>query len=248
MAASRILLLGGTGEARDLASLLAECGMEVVTSLAGATRQPLLPAVGEVRRGGFGGEDGLAGYIRDARIAAIVDATHPFAAQMSRQACAVAARLKIPCLRLERPAWSAEPGDTWIAAASAEAAAALLPPGARVFLTIGRKNLAVFFARVDIGGIARMIEPPTIAMPPGWSLILARPPFAIAEEDRTLDTHNISHLVSKNAGGEAGRAKLVAAHERKIPVVMLARPQKPVTPSFWPAEALVPALRRMLSP
>jgi len=226
MPGERILILGGTVEARDLANRLTDAGHGVVTSLAGVTQVPQLPK-GEVRRGGFGGSEGLAAYLRPGGFSTVVDATHPFAVQISRHAAAAAKACGLPLYRLERPAWVAEAGDQWIGVASIAAAVAALPEGARVFLTIGRKEVAPFLARVDLRGLIRTIESPTVVLPPQWRLILVRPPFAVAGEMELLTQNRITYLVSKNAGGEETRAKLLAAREIKIPVVMIARPQKP---------------------
>ena len=226
MPGKRILVLGGTAEARSLADRLADAGRDVVTSLAGVTQTPHLPK-GAVRRGGFGGAEGLAAYLRDGGFGVLVDATHPFAAQMSLHAAEAAKACGLPLYRLERPAWEAEAGDLWHGVPDIAAAAAALPAGARVFLTVGRKEAPAFLARADLAGILRMIEAPKEQPPRRWHLILARPPFTIAGEKELLTANRISHLVSKNAGGEETRAKLVAARETKIPVVMIARPAKP---------------------
>lgn len=247
MRAERILILGGTGEARGLAQELIDEGFPVVTSLAGVTASPHLP-IGDVRRGGFGGKTGLVKYISDENIRAIADATHPYAAQISRHAHAAAQATGIPYLRLERPPWLAEATDRWIDVASVADAMAALPSGARPFVTIGRKEIAPFFARADLEGVVRMIEAPGVAVPPGWALIQARPPFSLESEIRLIEQHRITHLVAKNSGGEATWAKLIAAREKHIPVVMVARPDKPVASSFATAETLALALRRMLSP
>lgn len=226
MPGKRILILGGTGEARALANRLIDAGHGVVTSLAGVTQAPHLPK-GEVRRGGFGGPQGLAAYLRDGGFQILIDATHPFATQISLHAAAAAKACGLPLYRLERPAWEAEAGDLWRTVPNIAAAVAALPAGARVFLTVGRKEAAAFLARADLTGILRMIEAPKEKPPPRWNLILARPPFTIAGERELITANRITHVVSKNAGGEETRAKLIAARETKIPVVMIARPAKP---------------------
>lgn len=226
MPGKRILILGGTGEARALANRLIDAGHGVVTSLAGVTQAPRLPE-GEVRRGGFGGSEGLAAYMRGGGFQILIDATHPFAAQISRHAAAAAQACELPLYRLERPAWMAEEGDRWTGVADIAAAVAALPANARVFLTVGRKEAGAFLARADLAGIMRMIEAPKEELPPRWNLILGRPPFTIASEKELMTANRIGHLVGKNAGGEETRAKLIAARETKIPVVMIARPWKP---------------------
>src|SRR5436309_1815209 len=148
MPGERILIFGGTAEARALAAALVEAGFKVVTSLAGVTTSPNLPE-GEIRIGGLGGSAGIAAYALRENIAAIVDATHPFAAQISRHAHLAAVDRGLPCLRLERPAWRAETGDHWIEVPGMTQAVLVLPPSSRVMLTVGRKDLGLFLARQD---------------------------------------------------------------------------------------------------
>lgn len=247
MRSRRILILGGTGEARALAALLAGEGHAVITSLAGVTENPLLPA-GEVRRGGFGGAVGLASYLRQEDIAVVVDATHPFAARMSANAHAACAETGLPLFRLERAAWQAGEGDRWTHVSSMAKAAAMLPTGARVLLTIGRKELAPFLARGGIGGVARMIEPPPRALPPGWLLLLRRPPFSVASEMQLIQEHGVTWLVTKNAGGAETEAKLIAARKLGLPAVMVERPPKPEVQTFAGVEEMASLLCRLLSP
>lgn len=223
---TKVLILGGTGEARALAAALVERKIDVVSSLAGVTAEPVLPP-GAIRRGGFGGVEGLARYLAEADIGIVVDATHPFAAVISRHACEAAALHGIPYLRLERPAWRAGPGDRWQEVADAPAAAAALPSGATAFVTVGRKELSAFAARDDLRVIARAIEAPGFDLPRGWKLVLARPPFTLEAEMALMRDEGVSVLVTKNAGGEATRAKLDAARALGLPVIMVARPVKP---------------------
>lgn len=243
MPGKRILILGGTAEARRLAERLIDAGQDVVTSLAGVTQAPQLPK-GEVRRGGFGGAAGLAAYLGAGGFRAIIDAAHPFAAQISRHAASAAKACGLPIYRLERPAWVAEEGDHWIGVANIAAAVAALPAGARAFLTIGRKEVAPFLARADLSGVMRMIEAPRDVPPPQWHLILARPPFTVAAETELMTQNRITHLVSKNSGGAETRAKLIAARETKIPVVMIARPPKPEAVTVASVDEAI----RLLSP
>jgi precorrin-6A/cobalt-precorrin-6A reductase len=203
-------------------------GYRPVTSLAGVTRKPCeIP--GETRIGGFGGADGLVQYLAAGQFFCIVDATHPFAAAISHQAKDAALRSGLPILRLERPAWQAQVGDRWTEVADIEAAAAAIPSGAHILLTIGRKEVAPFLARADISGIARMIEPldKDTKVSANWRIMLERPPFHIEKELCLLSEHSISHLVTKNSGGEQTRAKLTAARMKGIDVVMVERPTKP---------------------
>ena len=243
----KILILGGTGDALKLAKVLIATGYDVITSLAGVTQAPRLPE-GHIRRGGFGGADGMADYLMSEGIAAVVDATHPYAAQISRHAAQAAKACGLYYARIERPAWREEPGDRWIHVATVADAVSALPSGARALATIGRKEIAGFFAREDISGVARMIERPAVDVPSRWTLVLARPPFALPEELKLIEDHSITHLVAKNSGGDETRAKIIAAREKAIPVIMIARPPKPEAPAFSSAEMLLPPFKRALSP
>jgi precorrin-6A/cobalt-precorrin-6A reductase len=221
-----ILILGGTAEARDLAGLLCDAGYAPVTSLAGITRTPAAIR-GETRQGGFGGPDGLARYLEEGQFRALVDATHPFAGVISHHAKEAALRCRLPLIRLERPAWTPEPGERWIEVPDNDTALQALPRGARVLLTIGRKEVAPFLTRPDISGVARMIEPMGDAPGAGWQVLLARPPFGLDAELQLLGDHGVTHLVTKNSGGEETRAKLKAARIKGVEVVMIRRPPKP---------------------
>lgn len=247
MPAEPILILGGTREARELAAILTARGHDVTSSLAGVTARPELP-VGNHRIGGFGGVDGLGNYLATGAFRVVADATHPFAARISRHAADACRRAGIPLLRLERPAWREEPGDSWTHVASPDEAAAALPRGARVLLTTGRKDLAAFFERGDIAGIARMIEPPPLDPPARWQVLRERPPFREADEAALMAAHAITHLVTKNAGGGATDAKLRAARKCRVGVIMIGRPPKPEVPCFPAAEPLADAVERLLSP
>jgi precorrin-6A/cobalt-precorrin-6A reductase len=237
----RILVLGGTSDANALVKELFKAGFDVVTSFAGVTENPVLPE-GEIRVGGFGGENGLFDYLKAEGFTALADATHPFAAQISRHGFNAAERAGIPYLRLERAAWTPLPADNWINVQNTEAAVAALPIAARVLLTIGRKEIGAFLARGDLSGVVRMIEKPPFELPPNWVLVLARPPFSVEAEREMLAFHKITRLVTKNAGGKLTVAKLMAARAQRIPVVMIERPPKPPAPAFGSAPALVAAL------
>lgn len=217
----RLLLLGGTGEARALADRLV--GHDVVTSLAGRVVAPRLPA-GEVRIGGFGGADGLASWLREQQIEAVVDATHPYAARITANAHAAAVAVGVPALIVDRPAWPSDP--TWEQASSAAAAAAAIRPGSRVFLTIGRQHVGAF-AEVDAWFLVRSIDPPTDALPARHKLLLARGPFEYDAELALLRDQRIDTLVTKNSGGPATVAKLDAARELGVHVVVIDRPPLP---------------------
>ena len=247
MPPERILVLGGTKEGRELAGALLTKGYEVITSLAGVTARPVLPR-GPTRHGGFGGVQGLVQFVTAERIAAIADATHPFSVQMSRQAHEAARLANVVYVRLERLPWIAEPGDRWITVQNAREAAAVLPDGARVLLTIGRKDIAVFISRPTISGVARMIEAPSQPLPDSWTMLQARPPFTVDEERRLFKRYAISHVVAKNAGGEDTYAKIVAARIADLPVIMIQRPRKSDEPCCHQLDCTVMMLGRLLSP
>ncbi len=212
-----ILILGGTGEARALAERV-----PAVSSLAGRVRDPRLP-VGEVRIGGFGGVDGLAQWLRDNDVEAVVDATHPFAAQITSNAFEACRRVGVPFLVLRRPGFTAAPGWTWVDSV-AEAAAVL--PGSRVFLTTGRQDLAEF-AGCPQWVRARMVEPPEPPMPQRIEVLLSRGPFTVEGELELMRSREIDVLVTKDSGGAMTSAKLDAAHQLGIPVVVVRRPPLP---------------------
>lgn len=225
----RLLLLGGTREAVELARALeADPRVEAITSLAGLTRQPA-PVAGALRRGGFGGAGGLEAWLRAEGIGLVIDATHPYAEAISAHAAAACAAAAVPRLALHRPPWTPEPGERWIEVADTEHAARALPAlGERVLLTIGSRGLGPFLRIPDLRLVVRAIETPDIALDPGRvELVLARGPFALDEERRLLKSRAIEVLVSKNSGGRAAHPKLAAARALGIPVVMIARPPPP---------------------
>ncbi len=226
----RLLILGGTGDAAELAARASQIAqIEVISSLAGRTQQPFTPKTGTVRIGGFGGAAGLVEFLLDRPIDLLIDATHPFAAQISANAAVAAAECNVPYLMLVRPAWEAVEGDRWIEVAShSEAAKALLGQSQRVFLTIGRQELAAFAGLDAIWFLMRAIDPPALNTPvPNGKLLLARGPFSLEDERQLLLEYQIDTIVSKNSGGGATYAKIVAARELGIPVVMVQRPPIP---------------------
>ncbi|NCJ05569.1 cobalt-precorrin-6A reductase [Synechococcales cyanobacterium C] len=225
----RILILGGTTEATALVRQLHSLStVEVITSLAGRTQTPrALPGI--VRVGGFGGVDGLVAYLCDRAIDILIDATHPFAAQISHHASTAATQVGIPHLILCRPPWPKQAQDHWIEVAShPEAAHRLVALGQRIFLTIGRQELAAFASVQQCWFLMRMIDFPSaeVQLPPG-KVLLQRGPFTLAQECELLKTYAIQALVSKNSGGEATYAKIQAARELGLPVVMVQRPTLP---------------------
>jgi precorrin-6A/cobalt-precorrin-6A reductase len=220
----RILLLGGTSEARALATTL-HPQADIVSSLAGRVPDPALP-VGPVRIGGFGGVDGLRRWLRDERIDAVVDATHPFAATMTAHAAEACAELRIPHLVLARPAWT--PGDAIVVTSDVEAAETVAKQRySRVFLTTGRSGVKAF-AGSDAWFLIRAVTAPDPAsLPRRHQLVLSRGPYRYDDELSLLREHRIDALVTKNSGGAMTRAKLDAAAAQGIPVVMVARPPLP---------------------
>src|SRR5258708_134446 len=228
MASMRVLILGGTTEASELTRLLAaDPRFDVTISLAGRTTNPRTQPV-RTRIGGFGGADGLVAWLKQDATQAVIDATHPYADQISSNAVAACTRLAIPLASIVRPAWEPQPGDSWLPVPSAEAAAdALGWERRRVFLSLGRLELGAFAARPHHHYIARTIDPPgDVALPPDMKLLSARGPFDMQSETTLLKQEKIDVLVSKNSGGTATYAKIEAARNLGIPVVMIARPHK----------------------
>ncbi|MFF2995209.1 cobalt-precorrin-6A reductase [Streptomyces sp. NPDC057950] len=226
--APHVLVLGGTTEARLLAAELAgRPGVRVTTSLAGRVSRPGA-LEGDVRVGGFGGADGLARWLREQRVDAVVDATHPFATRITENAALAAAATGVPAVVLRRPGWRPGPDDRWHFAASLTEAAALLPPlGRRVFLTTGRLGLAAFAHLPGLHFLARSVEAPEPPLPPDTEVLLARGPFTVDDERTLLRAHRIDVLVTKDSGGEATAAKLTAARALGLPVVVVRRPPLP---------------------
>lgn len=226
-----ILLLAGTFEARNLAQLLKEALPEarIIASFAGAVSS--LPDLGvETRVGGFGGAEGLAAFLETNAVDLVIDATHPFAAQMSTNAVKACGMTETPIIRLERPPWREEDGDHWMGFADLNAAAEAIPAGARAFLAVGRKDIGCFTHRTDVFALARMIERPDTPLPQHWQLHLDRPSSNIEDETALLEEHGIDHLVAKNSGGPRASAKLVAARRLGVPVLMIDRPELPPAP------------------
>lgn len=205
--------------------------LRVVSSLAGRTGEPLLPA-GEVRSGGFGGIAAMADWLRARTPAIVVDATHPFAQRISESAVAAAEAAGCALLRLQRPGWVAVPGDRWLRVADAAAAADLVPTvGRRPLLTLGRQELAPFIEHPAcslLPLVARCVEPPDGPLPPRTTVLLGRAPYPLAGERALMHSRGIDVLVTRDSGGEATSSKLDAARELGLPVVMIDRPPAPV--------------------
>lgn len=223
----RLLILGGTGEAAELAKAVAERwpAVETVVSLAGRTAAP--PALpGQVRVGGFGGADGLAAYLSAQGFDAVVDATHPFAATMSAHARQACDRVGVPLLRLDREPWPRHPQDRWIEVEDAAQAASRLPGlGTRIFLAVGRKSLPAFAACKRQWFLVRLAEPPGERLTLSHCrVVVARGPFALEDEVALMRRNRIEVLVTKASGGPATAAKLEAARMLGVPVVVIRRP------------------------
>lgn len=223
------MILGGTGEASALARLIvSRPGIDAVLSLAGRTSVPRAQPL-PVRSGGFGGAAGLQDWLRRERTDAVIDATHPFAAQISANAVAACAGTGVPLGTIIRPPWQSCPGDQWLGVADMNAAAdALGPEPQRAFLTLGRQELSAFARAPQHSYVTRLIElPEGIPLPPRIDFILARGPFEFDAERRFLEENRITILVSKNAGGPATYPKISAARSLGLPVIMVAQPDKP---------------------
>jgi precorrin-6A/cobalt-precorrin-6A reductase len=223
-----LLILGGTTEAAALARAVAEAGIAATLSLAGRVASPA-PQPLPMRVGGFGGAEGLAGYLRAHGISHLVDATHPFAAQISANAVAASAATGVPLIALTRPPWHDGPGDNWMRVADvAGAVVALAGPRQRVFLAIGRQNLDAFSAQPQHFYLLRLVDPPTAPLPfPDHHAVIDRGPFTVDGDRALMQAHGIDLLVSKNSGGTGARAKLDAARTLGLPVLMIDRPALP---------------------
>ena len=250
MAGSPLLVLGGTAEARELADRLHHIpGCDVTTSLAGVTRDPRRPA-GGLRVGGFGGVEGLTRYLARTGTGAMIDATHPWAVVMSRNAAEAGRRAGVPVLHLVRPAWERRDTDRWHEVENASAAARWLdrsglPPGSVVFLTVARAEHAAFAGLPRFRYIVRTIEPVTCG-PLAAETVHARGPFSRAGETAFMRERDVACLVTRNAGGAASVAKIEAARDLGLPVVMLERPAAPEGETVASVDAALAWARRVV--
>jgi precorrin-6A/cobalt-precorrin-6A reductase len=224
----RLLILGGTGEASALAAGVLRRfpdRVEVTSSLAGRTERPG-PIPGAVRIGGFGGAEGLAAYLRERGIDLVVDATHPFAARVSAEARAACEAAGVPRLMLRRRPWRRHPLDRWIEVADVAAAAEIVSKfGRRAWLTLGAQEVAAFAEVRDVRFLVRLVDPPRAPLPLKFhEIVLGRGPFSVFAERHRIQFHAIVVLVCKASGGDATEAKLVAAREASLPVIMVRRP------------------------
>jgi precorrin-6A/cobalt-precorrin-6A reductase len=250
----RVLILGGTAEARRLAERLAgRPDLEVTLSLAGRTASPARQPV-PVRRGGFGGAAGLAGYLMTERIDALIDATHPYASVISANAVAGARNAKVPHVALRRPPWIAIAGDRWIEVSeAADAMRAIGPTPRRVFVALGRQELAPFSEAPQHHYLIRSVDPVDPPLPlPHVIYVTARGPFSEADDRALMTKQRIDVVVAKNSGGTATYGKIAAARALGIEVIMLRRPPEPEAPAVetiddavaWLAHALTSAAAR----
>ena len=219
-----VLILAGSGEARQIAQYCATRGIRAIGSFAGATRQPAKLSIC-TRHGGFGGADGFREYLKAHKIKAILDATHPFASNITRRSFEVAQEMGLPLLRFERPEWVPMAGDHWLTLTDETEAADHIKPGTVVFLATGRQSLPKFSNLSHARLICRQIDPPDSEFP--WSngqYLIGRPPFSVADEQALFRQLDVDVLVVKNAGGASSRTKLDAARMLGISVLMIARP------------------------
>ncbi|MEX0695181.1 MAG: cobalt-precorrin-6A reductase [Rhodospirillales bacterium] len=245
-----VVILGGTTEARHLADQLVdshEDTVRVITSLAGRTQNPKLPK-GEVRSGGFGGADGLAAYLKDVKADLLVDATHPYAAQITAHALAAAEATAVPRLRLDRPAWQAVAGDRWVHVPDVpRAVAEISRKSDACLITTGINDLAAFTPIITTKFFVRLIEAPSKPLPlADAEVVIGRPPYRKDEEIALLRLLGIDLMVSKNAGGDGTYAKLEAARTLGIEVIMIDRPAAPAGNTLGSVAETLPVIRKML--
>lgn len=224
----RVLLLGGTTEAGQMARALANADIDAVYSYAGRTKSPVAQPL-PTRIGGFGGVAGLLEYLGEKKITHVIDATHPFAAGMSVNAFEACGDKAVPLIRFERTPWETRPGDNWTFVARLEDLPDTLPDTpARVFLAIGKQQIDLFSTKPQHHYILRLVDAPDAPLSlPNTTVLLARGPFAIAGDTALMRKHAITHVVAKNAGGTGARAKLDAARALGLPVIMANRPVVP---------------------
>jgi precorrin-6A/cobalt-precorrin-6A reductase len=246
---ARVLILGGTAEARLLARRLAEHGgLDITLSLAGRTASPAAQPV-PVRIGGFGGAAGLADYLTERRIGILIDATHPYANMISANAAAAALQTGVPLIALRRPPWSAVPGDRWVDVADVrEAVRAIGEAPRRVFLTLGRNDLAPFFTAPQHFYLIRSVDPvdPPLALP-HTTYITGRGPFAETDDRALMSKHRIDVVISKNSGGDATCGKIAAARTLGLDVIMLRRPAAIDAPAVDTVDDLIAWLDHALT-
>ncbi|KQU76243.1 cobalt-precorrin-6X reductase [Aminobacter sp. DSM 101952] len=246
----KILILGGTTEARLLAAKLAARGdLDITLSLAGRTENPVEQPV-PVRVGGFGGARGLADWLVEHETDLLIDATHPYAARISANAAEAARIAGVPILALCRPGWAPVAGDRWTLVDNAEeAVAALGEASRRVFLALGRQEVAAFETAPQHGYVIRSVDPiePALGVPDA-SYILARGPFSEVDERALLEAYRIEVIVAKNSGGQATYGKIAAARQLGIEVILFRRPQLPDVPSAPSVSAMAEMVDHFATP
>ena len=244
----RVLILGGTGDSLKLTALASTIPeLEIINSLAGRTRQPVITST-PTRIGGFGGVSGLINYLREQEIDLLIDATHPFAGQISRNAAIASSELNIPRLMLVRPPWQKVEGDRWIEVENNEVAIKVLPKlGSRIFLSIGRQELTSYAHLKYLWFLIRTIDILKLdsLVPPG-KILTERGPFSLEDERSLLEKYEIEAMVSKNSGGDATYAKIIAARELGISVVMIQRPSLPEGEQVSDVESAVAWIRETI--
>jgi precorrin-6A/cobalt-precorrin-6A reductase len=247
-AVPRILILGGTGEAAELAAQLSSRNdLEFISSFAGRVSCPKYP-IGAVRVGGFGGVEGLISYLMMESISVVIDATHPFAVGISRNTEVACARLGLPLIALVRPTWRKQKDDLWHEVTTyVDAAEFVNRKKGRVLLSIGRQEVGSFAACNDAWFLIRAIEAPTGQLPQHHEILLQRGPFDHKEELQLLRDYSIDHIVSKNSGGSGAYAKIEAARLFEIPVVMVERPTKHTVPAVETVDEVVTELAELLT-
>jgi precorrin-6A/cobalt-precorrin-6A reductase len=242
----RILVLGGTTEAMQLAKALQRRPrLHVTTSLAGRTREPAaVPGGG--RSGGFGGIEGLIRYLREEHVDVIIDATHPYAEQISRHAVVASRSTGVPLLRLERPPWPRQPGDRWaLVDTLTEAGRVAQDYGRRAFLTVGAKEVQAFANLERMWFLVRLIETPAEKLPLlHYEIVTGRGPFSAEDELRLLKQHRIDMVIAKNSGGDATYGKIAAARSLGLPVILVRRP---VPPFDLPGSATFSAVEEVIA-
>jgi precorrin-6A/cobalt-precorrin-6A reductase len=246
---AKVLILGGTTEARQLAERLAQrADLDVTVSLAGRTVSPVPHAV-PVRIGGFGGAEGLAKHLAAERVAALIDATHPYASIISENAASAARKVGIPFVAMHRPPWTALASERWIVVGNASAAAAAIGQNSRnVFIALGRNELAPFAAAPQHRYLVRTVDPVDPPLPlPRVTYITARGPFSEADDRALMSAHQIDVVISKNSGGSAAYGKIAAARALGIEVIMLRRPPPPDAPAVSTVEEAVAWLDHALA-
>lgn len=233
------MILGGTTEASDLARVIAERGLPAIFSYAGRVKHPRSQPV-PTRVGGFGGIDRLIDYLSRQAITHVIDATHPFAAEMSRNAVIACAETGIPLAVLTRPAWEPQAGDLWKRVVDIDAAVAELNrPAMRVMLALGRMHLTAFARQPQHHYLLRLVDPPSDVPLPDCSIVVDRGPFTALADNALMQSHKIEMVVSKNAGGDGAKSKITAARELSLPVLMIDRPLLPARTEFATPEEVV---------